>query len=148
MEAIILAGLPAAGKTTFACERLADTHVRISLDVLGTRPREAALVRECIARGRPFVIDSTNPTAADRARYARQAKVAGYRIVCYYFATTTRASLARNIRRAPEQRVPAVAIFRVQKLLRPPSTTEGFDAILVVRLAAGGFVVEPLVAGA
>ena len=55
-EAVILIGIPGAGKSTFYRERFANTHVHISLDVLKTRARERTVLQECIAAGRSFVV--------------------------------------------------------------------------------------------
>ena len=41
MQAVILCGLQGAGKTTLYRDRFLATHVRISLDLLRTRAREA-----------------------------------------------------------------------------------------------------------
>jgi hypothetical protein len=67
MEAIIFVGIQGSGKTTFYRERFLDRHVRISLDLLKTRNRESAALKTCLETGQPFVIDNTNPRAADRA---------------------------------------------------------------------------------
>ena len=69
MEAVILIGIQGAGKSTFYRERFFDTHVRVSLDMLKTRHRERALLEACLATGQPLVVDNTNVTAAERARY-------------------------------------------------------------------------------
>lgn len=45
MEAVVFCGIQGSGKTTFFLERFADTHVRVSLDALGGRAAEWALVR-------------------------------------------------------------------------------------------------------
>ena len=68
MEAIILCGLQGSGKTTLYRDRFLETHVRISMDLLRTRAREAALLEWCLRTRTRFVVDNTNPTAADRAR--------------------------------------------------------------------------------
>ena len=57
MEAVVLIGIQASGKTTFYQQRFFATHVRISLDLLRTREQQR------------FVVDNTNITAAERARY-------------------------------------------------------------------------------
>lgn len=51
MEAIILIGIQDSGKSTFYRERFFDTHVRISLDQLKTRHREAAFLHTCLSTG-------------------------------------------------------------------------------------------------
>ena len=48
------------------------------LDMLRTRNREAILVRACIEARQRFVVDNTNPTQADRARYVVPARAAGF----------------------------------------------------------------------
>lgn len=41
MEAVILCGIQASGKSAFYSERFFHTHVRINLDMLRTRRRES-----------------------------------------------------------------------------------------------------------
>ena len=77
MHAILLIGIPAAGKTTFYQQRFAQTHVRISLDMLRTRKRERLLLEACIAGKMPFVSDNTNATPQQRAIYLKAARTAG-----------------------------------------------------------------------
>ena len=57
MEAVILIGIQGSGKSTFYRERFFDTHVRISLDLLRTRHREALLLRACLEGKQRFVVD-------------------------------------------------------------------------------------------
>ncbi|HYM00030.1 MAG TPA: hypothetical protein VEZ90_13835 [Blastocatellia bacterium] len=73
-------GIQGAGKTTFCRERWYDTHIRLSLDMLRTRYREALLVSSCIQAKQPFVVDNTNITRADRERYIRPARAAGFKV--------------------------------------------------------------------
>lgn len=69
MELIILIGLQGSGKSTFSAQRFTDTHIRLNLDMLKTRHREHLLFEACLAAKQPMVIDNTNPTPEDRARY-------------------------------------------------------------------------------
>ncbi len=145
MEAIILTGIQGAGKTTFYLERFAATHRHISLDLLRTRTRELQAVQECIAAGQPFVVDNTNPTAADRARYIAPARAAGFRIISYYFDLPLKLCLARNAARSGAQRIPILGVRGTYKRLQPPTLDEDFDTLYVVRQdAAGTMLVEPL----
>lgn len=145
MEAIILTGIQGAGKTTFYLERFADTHRHISLDLLRTRTRELQAVQECIAEGQPFVVDNTNPTAVDRARYIAPARAVGLRLISYYFDLPLKLCLTRNAARAGKQRIPIPALHATHKRLHPPTLDEGFDSLYVVRQDADGNVlVEPL----
>ena len=66
MEAVILVGIQASGKTTFYRERFFETHVRLSLDMLRTRHRERLLVAACVAAQQPFVVDNTNRPGTGR----------------------------------------------------------------------------------
>ena len=69
MEAVILCGVQGSGKTTLYRDRFLETHARISMDLLRTRAREAAFLQICLETRMPFVVDNTNPTVAERARY-------------------------------------------------------------------------------
>ena len=143
MEAVIFIGLQAAGKSSFYKERFFDTHVRINLDMLKTRHREILLLRACLTMQQRFVVDNTNPTLAERARYISPARSAGFRIIGYYFQSKVQDCLARNERREPWARVPAKAIAGTYTKLQLPSLAEGFDALHYVRTDDGGrFLVE------
>ena len=60
MECVIFTGIPATGKSTFYQARFFRTHVRINLDMLKTRTREAKLLAACLAMKQRFVVDHTN----------------------------------------------------------------------------------------
>lgn len=144
MEAVLFVGAQGSGKTTFYRERRFAAHVRISLDVLRTRAREQALVAACHRQRRPYVVDNTNATAEDRARYLVPARAAGFRVAAYFFETDLATALRRNEARAGEQRIPRAGLVATFKRLRPPAWEEGFDELYVVRIEdTGAFVVSP-----
>jgi hypothetical protein len=62
MEAIIFCGIQASGKSTFFKEYFFKTHIRISLDLLGTRHKENIFLQTCFAARQRFVVDNTNAT--------------------------------------------------------------------------------------
>ena len=100
---IVLCGIQASGKSSFARERWYESHVRINLDMLRTRNREDIVVYACLAAKAPIVVDNTNPTRAQRLRYLSLARAAGYESVAlYYFQTTVDDALARNAARAEQ----------------------------------------------
>jgi len=138
MEAVIFVGIQGSGKTTFYRERFAETHVRISMDMLRSRRREAILVDACLRAGQPFVVDNTSPLAADRARYVGPARAAGFRVVAVLFRATPREAIVRNQRRAGRAVVPVPAILDTLRRLEEPSLEEGFDAVYAVTLTEGG----------
>jgi predicted kinase len=143
MEAILFIGLQASGKSTFYKERFFDTHVRINLDMLRTRHRERRLLQTCIETKQRFVVDNTNPTQAERARYIVPAKDAGFSIIGYYFQSRVSDCISRNNDRQETRRIPAIGIYATAKKLQIPTISEGFDALYYVRIdSSGGFVVE------
>jgi predicted kinase len=113
MEAVILIGIQASGKSTFFQQRFADTHVRINLDMLKTRRKEETLVDACIAMRQHFVVDNTSPISWDRARYIPKARAAGFRVIGYYFDSKVEDALRRNSERDGRR------IFQVRPLLPP-----------------------------
>jgi predicted kinase len=142
MEAVIFTGIQGSGKTTFYRERFFDTHVRISLDVLRTRHREQLLLVACLEGKQPFVIDNTNPTAGDRARYVCAAKAAGFRVASYFFETSLRDAIRRNNQRSGKKKIAIPGVAGTFKKLQPPTPAEGFDKQFVVTIRPeGGFAV-------
>ncbi len=142
-EAVILIGVQATGKSTFFKERFADTHVRINLDMLKTRPREKIILEACLKAKQSFVIDNTNPTVFDRQRYIPLAKAAGFEVIGYYFASKIVDVLQRNQQRSGKKRIPVPGVQAAYRKLQLPTMSEGFDKLYYVRIEPQGvFVVE------
>ncbi|MEM6954857.1 MAG: AAA family ATPase [Myxococcota bacterium] len=142
MEAVLFTGVQATGKSTFYRSRFFRTHVRVSLDQLRTRNRERKLVEFCLETGQPFVVDNTNPTRAERARYVGLCRDAGFRVEAYYFQSLIRDALARNRSRTGDERVPDAGVLGTYGRLELPAKAEGFDAMFYVRLRGADFEVE------
>ena len=140
--AVILMGLQGSGKSSFYAAYLAESHVHISLDELKTRKREAALLKECVAAGRSFAVDNTNPLREDRARYILPAKAAGYRVEGYFMESKLQRCIERNEQRQGKARIPAAAIAATSNKLQLPGFAEGFDALYFVRLSGEEMIVE------
>lgn len=143
MQAVIFIGVQASGKSTFFKQRFFDTHVRINLDMLKTRPREKIILEACLQGKQSFVVDNTNPTAQDRQRYIAPAKAAGFEVIGYYFEAQMEALLKRNRQREGSQRIPVGGVWRTYSKLHPPSYSEGFDELYTVKIdSQGQFLVE------
>jgi predicted kinase len=146
MQAVVFCGIQGTGKTSFYRRRFADTHVRLSLDMLKTRNRERILLEACVAAQQPFVVDNTNPTAAERRPYVEAASTGRFEIVGYYFRSSAQEALAINEQRPERERLPVKGLLGTLKRLELPRLDEGFDALFYVRMdGSGGFVEEPWV---
>ncbi|HEY2584545.1 MAG TPA: AAA family ATPase [Tepidisphaeraceae bacterium] len=144
MELIVFVGVQGSGKSTFYARRFIDTHIRLNLDMLKTRNRESILFEACLAAKQPTVIDNTNPTPADRARYILPAKAQRFRAVGYYFQSTVEECKRRNALRSEGRAIPLPGLLGTHTRLVPPRREEGFDELHVVRIAEDGqFLVEP-----
>ena len=66
---ILMIGIQGSGKSEFCRQYLANKYDRVNLDTLKTRNNEQRMIEECFAQRRDFVIDNTNPTKSDRAKY-------------------------------------------------------------------------------
>jgi predicted kinase len=144
MEAVIFCGLQGSGKTTLYRDRFLETHVRISMDLLRTRAREADLLTWCLRTHTRFVVDNTNPTAADRARYIQPAREEGYRVIGYLVDAEAHEALARNAGRSGKARIPERGVAGTARRLIRPAPEEGFDELWHATVAPDGWRVEPL----
>jgi predicted kinase len=142
MEAVILCGLQGAGKTTLYRDRFLDTHARVSMDLLRTRAREAAFLQVCLQTRMPFVVDNTNPTVAERARYVAPAREAGFKLVAYLVEVDAAVAFGRNAAR--ERVVPAAGLRDVARRLVRPAPEEGFDELWHATAGLDGWRIEPL----
>ncbi len=109
------------------------------MDLLRTRHREALFLQACLESQMRFVVDNTNPTRAERARYVEPALARGYVVVAYLFETTTEEALARNAARSGRRAIPVSGLLGTRKRLETPGVTEGFAEIYHVRLGREGF---------
>ncbi len=137
MEMVLFIGGQGAGTTTFYRERFFNTHVRLSLDMLRTRHRERLLVLACLHAQQRFVVDNTNPTAADRQRYIALSRGSRFRVTGYYFEATIEELLHRNALRAGPERIPEIGVRATHGKLEPPAHAEGFDELFRVDVIPG-----------
>jgi predicted kinase len=146
MEAIVLCGVQGSGKTTLYRDRFLATHVRVSMDLLRTRHREAAFLALCLETRQPFVVDNTNPTPADRRRYVALAREAGFHVVGYLVEVEPAEALGRNAERSGRERIPVSGVVGTARRLLRPTLEEGFDELWHATAApGGGWRIEPLV---
>ncbi|MCG2608756.1 AAA family ATPase [Acinetobacter sp. SM34] len=145
MQLIIFTGIQASGKSSFYLLNLHHSHLRINLDMLKTRHRENMIFEAGLASKTKMVIDNTNPTQDDRARYIQRAKDAGFEVICYYFETDLHSTLERNSLRAGKANIPEVGVRATHKKLEVPNLNEGFDEIFKIRIIGNGeFSILPL----
>lgn len=129
---VIMMGIPGSGKSTFFQQYLRQDFVRVNLDTLKTRHREKLLIEDCIAKGRNYAIDNTNPQKADREKYIPTAKAAGYHIIGYFMESKLSTCMDRNRQRSGKERIPDTAIACISNKLELPSFAEGFDELYFV----------------
>lgn len=136
-------GIQAVGKSTFYQRYLSDSHIRINLDMLKTRHREQILLAACIEAQQPFVIDNTNITREDRARYLAAAQAAGLSVAGCYFQSRIADAMRRNQQRQRARPIPAQAIAGTHKRLEPPQKSEGFADLFYIFIDdTGEFVTQ------
>ncbi len=129
--AYIMIGIQGSGKSEF-CRRYLSEVTRVNLDTLKTRNNEKRLIEECFEKGCDYVVDNTNPTQEDRARYIDPAKSAGYRIIGYVMQSRLQDCISRNNRRNGKEVIPAKAIAMTSNRLQLPNRSEGFDELYFV----------------
>ena len=127
----IMIGIQGSGKSTF-CARYLSGLVRVNLDTLKTRNNEKRLIEKCFEEGVGFVVDNTNPTHADRARYIAPAKARGYRVIGYFMQSRLGDCIRRNNLRQGKERIPEKGIAATFRKLELPSREEGFDELYLV----------------
>ena len=145
MQLIIFTGVQASGKSSFYLLNLHHSHLRINLDMLKTRHRENLIFEACLASKAKCVIDNTNPTKADRARYIERAKAAGFEVIAYYFETDLSSALKRNNQRKGKAYIPEIGVRATYKKIQIPHLSEGFSEIFQVKIIGHGeFSILPM----
>lgn len=144
MEAVIFCGIQASGKTTFYKKHFFNSHIRISLDQLNTRNKEEKFISTCLATQQRFVIDNTNPTKEDRARYISIAKAHKFKVVCYYFHSSLNDALKRNNKRNGKENIPEIGIKGTFNKFDIPTFAEGFEEMYIVELEGQNFKIQKI----
>ena len=139
---VMMIGIPGSGKSTFCDEKFPGWRV-ISLDILRTRHREEQLLADTVSSRLPCVIDNTNVSRAERAKFIAAGKAAGYRIVGYYLRSSIAECLKRNAMRTGKARIPDAGVIGRAAQLERPGYGEGFDELFYVAIQNGAFVVAP-----
>lgn len=143
MEAVIFIGVQGSGKSTFCKQRFYDTHIRINGDMLRTKHREKLLLFTCLEAKQNFVIDKTNPTIEERAKYISQAKEHHFRVTGYYFQSKLEDALKRNATREGKAKIDERGVRGVYSKLQLPTFAEGFDELYYVWIDENNeFIVE------
>lgn len=143
MEAVILMGAQGSGKSTFARRQFFETHLRLSLDQLKSRPRLHALLTTCLTTQTPFVWDLCNATRAERSQVIALARLWNFGVTGYFFNCDLVTCLARNAAREGRARIPEVGVRATWARTQKPRFEEGFHALFSVGPAEdGGFLIE------
>lgn len=130
---VIMIGIPGAGKSTFARNyNWTFEPILINLDTLKTRNREMSLILDAINHRQCLIIDNTNITRLERARYIHLAKENGYKVYGYFMQSVIKDCISRNENRA--NKVPIKAIIAKSNQLEIPTYDEGFDMLKYVRI--------------
>jgi predicted kinase len=132
IEAVIFTGIQGSGKTTFYKEKFFTTHVRISLDLLGTRNREWKFLTTCFETKTSFVVDNTNIDPRQRLRYIEPAVKNKFRLISYFFDCKLEEALLRNSLRTAKENIPAGGVIATYRKLVAPAIEEGFDELYKV----------------
>jgi len=134
----IMIGIPASGKSTY-CSGYYNYANVISLDKVKTRGNEQLLIDDALWQRANIVIDNTNVTREERARYIDIAKRHGYRVEGYFFQSILSDCIQRNEKRDQAARIPTKAIVAMSNQLELPSRNEGFDELYFMKIDNGYF---------
>jgi len=135
-------GIQGSGKSTFYAQKFGSTHVRINLDMLRTRNREKMIFENCLDAAQSCVIDNTNITQDERAKYIKEARKRGFSVIGYFLRSRIHECINRNSKREGKEKIPTSAIASRCNKLQTPSLAEGFDELYYVSILDGEFVVE------
>lgn len=145
---IMLQGLPASGKSTYARRLTQEGYHLISLDtiwgelpkVVDDETRMEMIFHDIVpirivgawASRHEVVYDATNYSRIRRRAIIRQAKRCGYKVYVHVLRVSLEECLKRNAAR--ERKVPEHVIQRMHDNWEDPSLDEGIDGIVEVKV--------------
>lgn len=145
-QLVLLVGLPASGKTTYAENLMAYlTQIKsapttwVNRDVLKTPPKCLAAAQTGLASKTIVIVDNTNVDVASRKEYINLANKHGVAFHCVYFEPNVTISKHLNLVRTnyflgERERLPGVAINMANSKFAPPTPTEAkFQTFVTVK---------------
>ena len=135
-EIILMVGLPASGKSTFANTKFNNYSI-LSLDILKTKPKLVKLLLQEIEENNSIIIDNTNITIEIRKEYIEIAKQKNIQIRCVHMNIPLllckhlnhyRLELYQN----KNKLIPTIAYNILNKRYQKPNINEGFDEIIEI----------------
>src|SRR3954464_9566824 len=146
---VLTIGLPGSGKSTWYKRRgitpLSSDLLRTILFDNITEQRYQHLVfstlrsllrARLIAKMPWNYVDATNLSPHERKQWIKMSKGFGYEVQAVFFDVPLEVCMDRNRRR--ERMVPEDVMQRMASKLKPPTFTEGFSKIVVVRVKGAG----------
>jgi len=112
-EVVVLVGLQASGKSTYARSQLPQ-HTLVS------KRRQLQLLEKALQAGEAVVVDNTNPAIEDRQPLIEVARKWGAPVRAVFLDTPREVCWERNAAREVE----------AHSRLQPPTVEEGFDEVL------------------
>jgi len=134
-ELVILVGLPASGKSTFAHSNLATKgYVVVNRDELKSQEKCLSRCSEALKSKKSVVVDNTNPSRESRKPFIDMAKGLGLPVRCFHMQTSKELAEHMNMFRqtqskGAQRRVPAVGYNMFISKFQAPDKGEGFTEI-------------------
>lgn len=138
-EVIVMVGMPGSGKSFFANDVLAAKQYEIvNRDTLGTWQKCVDRVNDYLKAGKKVVVDNTNGTKVERARYAGAAKTQKVPCRCFVMSTSHQHVLHniafRQLTDTKHSKINEMIINTYRKNYQEPESGEGFTEIVTVDL--------------
>jgi bifunctional polynucleotide phosphatase/kinase len=117
---VVMVGSPASGKSSIVKPLVAKLRVEhISNDLQGARSMKC--FQQALTAGRGLIVDNTNPSREKRTTYARQAFLAGYKVVICHVSTPFELCAHLNAARMQggNPGVPLIALQSYRKWFEP-----------------------------
>ena len=88
----------------------------------------------CFETQLPLVVDNTNITREQRAKYIELAKKHRFKVIGYYFQSKIHDCIERNENRPEAERIPKAGLLGASAKLELPMLAEGFDGLYYVKI--------------
>ena len=134
---VIMVGPQASGKSSLSRSPMYSDYEYLNNDTIKNKKKLQSLFQSAIQKGSNIIVDNTNPEKETRKYYIEIARAKGYKIYCYFFDFPKILSFHLNQMRTQMSHnkikpVPDIPIHTYYKKLQKPTTSEGFDDIIVI----------------